>query len=536
MTMINPLTMIVFAPILSYPLGKWITKMLSYPAQSNQDWKQYTVSMLVFNSFTFLVTWLILSLQQYLPLNPDHLGKISLSLIFHTVVSFVTNTNQQHYSGESTMSYFSQIFALMWLQFVSAGTGMAALAAVSRGFAGKPSMGNFYSDLKRSVLFVLLPLALIEAILLLLTGVPMTFQGSINATTIEGIPQIIARGPIAAFVAIKQLGTNGGGFFGVNSAHPFENPGYFSNWVECLSIILIPMASVWVFGRITGKMKHVVILFGIMLLLFLTFLVSGAYLENQPAVASQGLNVTQQSNLEGKELRFGGTSTATWAVTTTVTSNGSVNCMHDSLNPLTGLVALMGMWINSIFGGMGVGMLNMLIYIIIGVFICGMMVGRSPEYLTRKVETKEMRLAVLALLLHPFLILGGTALFCATSWGNATISNPGAHGFTEILYEFSSASANNGSGFEGLKDNTVAWNISTGIVMLLARFIPIILPLMIAGSMSKKQSVPETSGTFRTDTILFGIILMGSILFIGALLFLPVAILGPVAEAMGGKI
>jgi potassium-transporting ATPase potassium-binding subunit len=545
MYLITPVIMIIIASLLSYPLGKWMTSMLDNSrsispkilgtslSALDQDWKSYSLSLLLFNGCSFLFVWIVLSLQQILPLNPDHLGRISPSLIFHTVSSFVANTNQQHYSGESTMSYTSQIFGLMWLQFVSAGTGISAMLAASRALAGRHSMGNFHVDLRHTVLYVLLPIAFIEAVLLLIAGSPMTFQGSAHATTLEGIAQTIARGPVAAFVAIKQLGTNGGGFFGANSAHPFENPNFVSNWIECLSIILLPMACVWVFGRITGRMKHAAILFGVMLLLFIGFISFGAYFEHQPASVTQGLSIAHSPNLEGKELRFGSTASASWAISTTATSNGSVNSMHDSLNPLTGLIALIGMWINSVFGGVGVGMLNMLIYIIIGVFICGMMVGRSPEYLTRKVETKEMRLALLALLLHPLLILVGTAWFCYNDWGLSSINNPGAHGFSEILYEFSSASANNGSGFEGLKDNTAAWNVVAGIVMLLARFIPIILPLMIAGSLSAKQAVPETKGTFRTDTLLFGIILLGSILFIGALLFLPVAILGPVAEFLG---
>jgi len=545
MSVMISLVMLMATILLSILLGKWITYILeaeflfqssfdkSYYRQ--QDWKQYTISMLVFNSISFLLVLIFLSIQQYLPLNPDNMGKISPSLVFHTVASFVANTNQQHYSGETTMSYWSQLFGLMWLQFVSCATGLAALAAVSRGLAGKTKIGNFYKDLKRIVLLVLIPLALVEALVLLLNGVPMTFEGSAIAKTLEGVMQVIARGPVAAFVAIKQLGSNGGGFFGVNSAHPFENTNLITNWIEWTSILLIPMACVWVYGRITGFMKHAKVIFGVMLFLCLVLLGSGYYMESKPATALTGLNVTQGGNLEGKEVRLATNPSVSWAVGTTVTSNGSVNCMHDSLNPLSGLIALIGMWINSIFGGVGVGMLNMLIYIIIGVFICGMMIGRSPEYLTRKVETKEMRLAILALLQHPLFILVATAWFCVNGWGASTINNPGAHGFTEILYEFSSASANNGSGFEGLRDNTTAWNIVAGIIMLLARFIPIILPLMISGSMAEKQTIPITKGTFRTDTVLFGIILTGSILFIGALLFLPVAFLGPIAEYLGGK-
>jgi K+-transporting ATPase ATPase A chain len=545
MNMIMPFLWIIAVSLLSFPLGKWIYYVLESPGNPllkqqkpknipvQQDWKSYTISLMVFNVIAFIVATSVLVLQKVLPFNPDHMGRISLDLIFNTVASFVANTNLQHYSGESSMSYNSQIFSQMWLQFVSPAVGLAALAAVARGLAGRTNFGNFYADLRRSVFYVLLPLAFIEAIFLVLSGVPMSLHGAAHANTLESIPQIIARGPVAAFVAIKQLGTNGGGFFGANSAHPFENPGYLTNWIECMSIVLIPMACVWLFGRITKRMRHATILFSVMLFLYVAFLTGALYFEHQPAAVTNGLSVVQSPNLEGKELRFGESGAAGWTVTTTVTSNGSVNNMHDSLNPLTGLIALIGMWINSIFGGIGVGMLNMLIYIIIGVFICGMMVGRTPEYLARKVETKEMRLALLALLLHPFLILVGTAWFCYNGWGLKSINNPGAHGFSEILYEFTSASANNGSGFEGLKDGTIFWNISTGIIMLIGRFIPIILPLMIAGSIAKKQAVPETSGTFRTNTVLFGVILLGSILFIGALLFLPVAILGPITEQLG---
>jgi K+-transporting ATPase ATPase A chain len=525
--------MIVVAVCLSYPLGWWMNRVLE-SRSPGQTWKGYALSLLTFNAVSFVVAGIILILQSVLPLNPDRMGSIRPDLIFHTLASFVANTNQQHYSGESTMSYFSQLFSLMWLQFVSAGTGLAALTAIARGLSGKPDLGNFHYDLRQSVILVLLPLTVVEAIVLLFCGVPMTFHGSAHAVTLEGVDQIIARGPVAAFVAIKQLGTNGGGFFGANSVHPFENPNLLSNWIETLSIFLLPMACVWLFGRITGRMRHAAVLFGLMLLTFVTLIGIAGLTEHQPTTALQGMPVTSSPNLEGKELRLGALNSSTWAVATTVTSNGSVNAMHDSLNPLTGLFAMIGMWINAVFGGVGVGMLNLLVYIVIGVFICGMMVGRSPEYMNRKVETREMRLAVLALLLHPLLILGGTALFCTSHWGVSTVANPGSHGFSEILYEFTSASANNGSGFEGLRDNTVPWNLVTGIVMLLARFIPILLPLMIAGSLAGKQSIPETAGTFRTDTIIFAIILLGSIMFIGALLFLPVAFLGPVAEHLGG--
>lgn len=495
-----------------------------------QDWKAYGISLMVFNVVMFAFVTAIMAFQQQLPLNPDGKGALEWSLIFNTAASFVTNTNLQHYSGEVSMSYFTQIFGLMWLQFVSAATGIAVLCAIARGLSGKAKMGNFYRDLLRATFFILLPLALVVAALLALGGVPMTLKGAASVMTLEGVAQTIARGPVAAMIAIKQLGANGGGFFGPNSTHPLENPTFWTNIIEVFCILLIPMATVWLFGRITGKMRHAAMLFIVMLAMLLCKAGFGIYFESAPTVSFAGLPVEASCNLEGKELRFGSAAAPIWAAFTTATSNGSVNCMHDSLNPLTGLVPLTGMWLNVVFGGVGVGMVNMLIFVVIGVFICGLMVGRTPEYFARKLETREMKLAMLALLAHPFLILGGTALFAATSWGAATTANPGAHGFSEILYEFTSSAANNGSGFEGLGDSTVPWNLATGIVMLLARFIPILLPLAIAGSMAVKTPVQETAGTLRTDTALFGCVILGAVILIGALLFLPVAVLGPVAE------
>jgi potassium-transporting ATPase potassium-binding subunit len=501
----------------------------------DQSWKQYTFSMLLFNGIMFIVVYATLSLQPLLPLNPDGKGALEPSLIFHTAASFATNTNLQHYSGEVSLSYFSQLFGLMWLQFVSAATGIAALTALARGLAGKAHVGNFYCDLMRAAFLVLLPLAVVVAVLLVLGGVPMTLQGAFMAKTLEGGLQTVARGPVAAFVSIKQLGTNGGGFFGPNSAHPFENPSFFTNLAESVSILLIPMASVWMFGRIAGRMRHAAVVFGVMTALLVGKVGLAVCFESAPTAAFSGLPVEASANLEGKELRFGSVASPLWGTITTATSNGSVNSMHDSFNPLTGLIPLAGMWLNITFGGVGVGMINMFLYIVVGVFICGMMVGRTPEYISRKVETREMKLALLAILVHPLFILGGTAIFAMTPWGAEAVRNPGAHGFTEILYEFSSAAANNGSGFEGLGDNTVPWNVATGLVMLLARFIPIILPLAIAGSLAAKKPTPETTGTLRTDTLLFGMVILGTVVFIGALLFLPVAVLGPIAEYLAER-
>ncbi|NTV07247.1 MAG: potassium-transporting ATPase subunit A [Chlorobium limicola] len=534
--------------LLSWPLGKYMAKVLELSPstggrfagisritgkgllEQEQDWKHYAFSMLVFNAVMFIAVAVMLSLQQTLPLNPDGKGALEPSQIFNTAASFVTNTNLQHYSGEVSMSYFSQMFALTWLQFVSAATGISCLAALARALSGKTLLGNFYRDLLRSVFQILMPLSFLLAVLLVLGGIPMTFEGAAVARTLEGASQTIARGPVAAMIAIKQLGTNGGGFFGPNSTHPFENPSFITNYLECASIPLIAMASVWMFGRITGRMRHAAVIFGVMLFMLVLKSAFALYLESAPAEAFRGLPIVVASNLEGKELRFGAGMAAAWAALTTATSNGSVNCMHDSLNPLTGLVPLAGMWLNVVFGGVGVGFINMFIFIIVGVFICGMMVGRTPEYCARKVETHEMKLALLALLVHPLLILVGTALFASTPWGSGTVLNKGAHGFSEILYEFSSAAANNGSGFEGLGDNTVPWNVATGLVMLAGRYIPIVLPLAIAGSMAAKKPVPETTGTLRIDTPLFAFVILGSVLLIGALLFMPVAVLGPVAD------
>jgi potassium-transporting ATPase potassium-binding subunit len=550
MSVLYPIMLIVFAILLSLPvsklmfwalnneirpnkikriLDKYLVKYLGNNIFEDQDWKSYCLSLLIFNVIMFALVYIILTLQQHLPLNPDGKGRLEPSLIFHTVASFTSNTNQQHYVGEVTMSYFSQI-NLMWLQFISAATGISALAALARGLSGKLNLGNFYRDIINTTFLILLPLAFTLAIILVICGVPMTFHGSAITHTLEGGLQTIARGPAAAFSAIKQLGTNGGGFFGANSAHPFENPSLVSNFIECLAIILLPMACVWMFGKITKRKRHATVIFCVMLSLLICNLGLATYFENKPAAVLQGLPIEKTSNLEGKELRLGFSSSPSWGVLTTSTSNGSVNSMHDSYNPLAGLILLIGMWLNVAFGGVGVGMINMFLYIIIGVFICGMMVGRTPEYCNRKVETKEMKLALIAILVHPFLILGGTALFTLTNWGTTTVSNPGAHGFSQILYEFSSAAANNGSGFEGLKDNTIPWNMVTGLVMILGRYLPIILPLAIVGSLVTKKSVPESTGTLHTDSVLFGIVILGSVLFIGALLFLPVAVLGPITE------
>jgi K+-transporting ATPase ATPase A chain len=487
-----------------------------------------------------VVTFLLVSLQRFLPLNPDGIAGMEPTLAFNTISSFVTNTNLQHYSGESGLSYLSQMIVITFLQFVTAATGMAALVAIIRGLGGSgiQKLGNFYVDLTRAGARVLLPLAVFVALVLVSQGTPMTFEGAAHATTLEEAEQVIARGPVAAEVAIKQLGTNGGGYFGPNSTHPYENPTPLSNLFETWSITCIPMAMVVTLGVMIQRRRFALTVFLTMLAIYLPMVGIAVHqeLSGSRAIAAMGLDQPMGS-MEGKEVRFGAGASALWAVTTTVTSNGSVNSMHDSLTPIAGLMPMVGMWLNNIFGGVGVGFINMLIYIVVTVFVAGMMVGRTPEFLGKKVEAYEMKLASLALLLHPLLILGGTAIAC-TVWATtadpgsalAWLKNPGPHGFSEMLYEFSSASANNGSGFEGLGDNTPFWNILTGLVMLVGRYIPIIAPLALAASLGRKTASPETEGSLGVDTFTFGFTLWAVILILGVLMFMPAAVLGPIAE------
>ena len=505
-----------------------------------QDWRAYCVTLLAANVVMWVLAFAVLSLQAGLPLNPDGIGDMEPTLAFNTAASFTTNTNLQHYSGETGLSTFSQLFVIVWLQFVTAATGIAACVAVFRGLAGNclTTIGNFYRDCTRASVRVLLPLAMLVSVLLVWQGVPVTYGGAAAATTVEGKAQSIARGMVAPEVAIKQLGTNGGGYFGPNSAHPFENPTPLSNLVETWSIMIIPMAMVWTLGHFVRRQRLAVVLFATMLAIYVPMVVGATLAEGggSPPLTALGVDASAGS-LEGKEVRLGSGLSALWAVTTTVTSNGSVNAMHDSMTPLGGLMPLAGMWLNNIFGGVGVGFINMVLYLIVTVFVAGMMVGRTPEFLGKKVEAREMKLASLALLWHPLAILVMTAIACLV-WVQAAdpgttlawLKNPGPHGFSEMLYEFTSAAANNGSGFEGLGDNTPFWNISTGMVMLLSRYIPIIAPLALAGSLAAKPAAPETAGSLRADSATFGFTLWAVILILGLLMFMPVAVLGPIAE------
>ncbi|HEX2462172.1 MAG TPA: potassium-transporting ATPase subunit KdpA [Vicinamibacterales bacterium] len=526
-------------PVLG-PVERLVLRLTGVDPNEQQDWKGYSISLLASNVFMWLATWTIVTLQQYLPLNPDGIGNMEPTLAFNTISSFVTNTNLQHYSGETGLSYFSQIFTITFLQFVTAATGVAAAVATIRGLAGNrlTHLGSFYADMTRATIRLFLPLAVFVAVLVMWQGAPQTFEGAATATTLEGAEQKIARGVTAGVVSIKQLGTNGGGYFGSNSTHPYENPTPLSNFIETWSITIIPMSMVVMLGYMVRRRRLTVVIYATMLAIYLPMVAFGVAQEvrGNPTMSATGVDQSTGS-MEGKEVRFGAALSALWAVTTTVTSNGSVNAMHDSLTPLGGLMPLVGMWLNNIFGGVGVGFINMLIFVIVAVFVAGMMIGRTPEFLGKKVEAKEMKLASLALLWHPLAILVGTAI-CCYIWATtadpnsalAWLKNPGPHGFSEMLYEFSSATANNGSGFEGLGDNTPFWNISTGVVMLLSRYIPIIAPLALAASLAAKPAAPETAGSLRVDSATFGVTLWAVIIILGLLMFMPVAVLGPIAE------
>jgi potassium-transporting ATPase potassium-binding subunit len=524
------------------PLDKLFFKLGGIDPAKEMNWKQHLLAMLTLNLVWFLLSMLILMNMGWLPLNPDSNPSMSPDLAFNTTVSFVSNTNLQHYSGETGVSYLGQL-TLMLFQFISAGTGMAACAVVFMAMKEKTTenLGNFYNYFIKSCTRVLLPLAIVVALILAFNGTPMNFEGKAQYISMQGDTVNVSRGPAAAMVAIKQLGTNGGGFFGANSAHPLENPNYFTNIVENICILLVPIALIFALGYIIRRKRFAWIVFGVMTVGFLLLLANSVYQETHgnPMIAKMGIS-QPMGNMEGKEVRFGPSASAYWEVTTTVTSNGSVNSMHDSFTPLAGMSALLGMMINSFYGGVGVGYLNFYIFVIIAVFISGLMVGRTPEFLGKKIEAKEMKIASIIALLHPLLILAGTALasylYAHHSAAYAGwLNNPGNHGFSEMLYEFTSSSANNGSGFEGLGDNTPFWNIACGTVMLLARFLPIIGPVAIAGILAKKKHIPESAGTLKTDTTTFGIMVFAVIFIVAALSFFPALTLGPIAEHFGMK-
>jgi potassium-transporting ATPase potassium-binding subunit len=595
-----PISIIVFTIIIAVPLSRYMAKIMDgkYRApgvlrwfekrldSGPQNWKQYTVALLAFNIVLFVYGYIVLSLQPRMPLNPRGLGMLAPTTVFHTVISFITNTNMQHYSGDVAFSNFSQIFFCIANFFLSASVGLCALAAIIRALRGDLALGNFFVDMWRVVVYMFLPAAFVISLVFLAQGMPMTYQNDYQVSTLEpaamgtadnGQPkqQTIVIGPLAAFVPMKMMGTNGGGFFGMNSAHPFENPGAGTNFFETFCMMLFPMALVLMFGRMLGRFRHAMVIFSVMLLLLIGTVVWAIYFDTLkpnpgltahpqsrtfeiasatapggkrvitlPAVA--GLPVDQHlGNLEGKELRFGTSAAATFAAATVDVTCGAINCEHDSLNPIAGLSPFVGMWLNCIYGGKGVGMINLLLFLIIGIFLAGQMVGRTPEYLGRKIGGREMTLAMIALLVHPFLILEPSGLYAATNWGIKAENNPAAHGLSEIVYQFSSSSANNGSAFDGLgvsyglnnnpspSPEAVPWDIGGGLVILFGRYLPIVAPIAMAAFLGMKKKTPFGLGTLRDDTFTFGCLLFGTIVIVGALLFLPVAALGPLAEHLG---
>jgi K+-transporting ATPase ATPase A chain len=515
------------------PVEQACYRLAGVRADQEQNWKQYTLALLAFNLAGFLLLFAVLLLQGYLPLNPQQLPGQEWSLAFNTAVSFVTNTNWQAYSGESSVSYLSQMLGLTVQNFVSAATGLAVLVALCRGIARRSAatLGNFWVDMTRATLYGLLPLCLVLALLLVWQGVPQTFADYAHALTLQGTDQTIPLGPAASQIAIKQLGTNGGGFFGVNSAHPFENPTAWSNLFEVASIILIPAALVFTFGHYVKDLRQSRAILACMLSLFLIGGATALWSEYQPNPALQSAQVQQSAPLEGKESRFGTTGSVLWTVTTTAASNGSVNAMHDSLNPLTGMVAMVNMMVGEvIFGGVGAGLYGMLLFVLIAVFLAGLMIGRTPEYLGKKLQAREVQLLVATLLVMPVGVLVLGAIAASLPGPAAAVSNPGAHGFSQLLYAYTSGTANNGSAFAGFGANTVYHNLMIGLAMLVGRFGYILPILALAGSLAAKKSAPQGLNSFPTHGPLFTGLLLVTILLVGGLTFLPTLALGPIAE------
>lgn len=553
---------IVLMVVLAYPIGKYISKVFKgekvwsdfmtpiekimyklggVDPTEEMNWKQFLKALLVINLFWFFWGMILLVSQGVLPLNPDgNLGQ-SVHQAFNTCISFLVNCNLQHYSGESGLSYLTQLFVIMLFQFITAATGMAAMAGIMKALAAKTTktIGNFWYFLVRSCTRVLLPICLVIGFILIIEGTPMGFDGKMEVTTIEGQTQYVSQGPTAAIVPIKQLGTNGGGYFGVNSSHPLENPTYLTNMIECWAILILPMAMVFAFEFYLKRKKLAYSIFGVMLFAYLAGVWINVSQETGGNPRIDAMGIAQDNGaMEGKEVRLGSAATALWSVTTTVTSNGSVNGMHDSTMPLSGMIEMLNMQINTWFGGVGVGWMNYFTFIIIAVFISGLMVGRTPEFLGKKIEAREMKIATIVALLHPFVILVGTSLaaylyvhapsFVENEGG--WLNNPGFHGLSEMLYEFTSCAANNGSGFEGLGDNTWFWNYSCGIVLILSRYLPIVGQVAIAGLLANKKYVPESAGTLKTDTVTFGVMTFAVIFIVAALSFFPVQALSTIAE------
>jgi potassium-transporting ATPase potassium-binding subunit len=546
--------------LLAFPLGKYITKIFAgektitefeqliyrscgIDAGKEMSWKEFLKSMLAINMLWVFYAFFLLLNQGHLPLNPDGNPGMTPDLSFNTAISFLVNCDLQHYSGESGLTYFTQLFVITFLQFVSAATGIACAVALFNGLKHKTTdnLGNFWRIFTRSVTRILLPLSITMAVLLVFNGAPASFNGKDTITTLQGDTVNVSRGPAAGMIAIKHIGTNGGGWFGANSAHPLENPTYFTGMVELIAQMIIPIAMLFALGFYIKRKKFAYIIFAVMTvgMLFLTVPAIHWEVSSNPAIAKLGI-AQPTGAMEGKEVRFGAALSGYWSIVTTIISTGSVNSMHDSAMPLSGMMQMLGMLINAFYGGCGVGILNYFIYIIIAVFIGGLMVGRTPELMGHKVEAREVKIAALVTLLSAFLIKGGTALaaYYFIKHGNVTwavqpaswVSNPGNHGFSEMFYEFISSNANNGSGFEGLGDNNIFWNVTTGFVLLLGRFLPIIGPVAIVGLLAKKKYIPESPGTLKVDSATFGILTFAIIIIITALSYFPPLVLGPIAE------
>ncbi|MCX7050028.1 MAG: potassium-transporting ATPase subunit KdpA [Candidatus Sumerlaeota bacterium] len=531
------------------PLERLAYRLCGVEPSHEQDWKEYALSVMLFSLFGMVVTYLILRLQGILPFNPQKFGAVEPWLAFNTAISFVSNTNWQAYSGETTMSYLSQMAGLAWHNFTSAATGIAVALAVARGFtrhrdsgsSGSATIGNFWVDLWRGTIYVLLPFCVVLALLLVSQGVIQNFSPYREIATLEGARQTIPMGPVASQEAIKMLGTNGGGFFNANSAHPYENPTPLSNFLEMLMIFCIPVALTYTYGRMAHKQRQGWALFAAMAFLFLCGVFVTYWAESHPNPVARGLAVAQTAgNMEGKEVRFGVANSSLFTVITTDASCGAVNSMHDSHTPLGGMVPLVNIELGEvIFGGVGAGLYGMLIFVLLTVFIAGLKVGRTPEYLGKKIEAREMQLAMLYILIFPFLILVFSGWSAVAPYGISSLNNGGPHGLTEILYAFSSAAGNNGSAFAGLNANTPWYNITLGLTMFFGRFFMLLPVLAIAGSMAPKKTVPAGPGTFPTDGLTFVILLVGVVLIVGALTFFPALALGPIVEhflAANGKV
>jgi potassium-transporting ATPase potassium-binding subunit len=504
-----------------------IYRICKIDSSEEMTWKQYAGALLAFNALGFVAIFLLQILQSRLPFNPQGLPGVSWHSSFNTAISFMTNTNWQGYAGETTMSYLTQMLGLCVQNFLSAATGIAVFLALTRGIIRKSSgfIGNFWTDIVRTTLYILIPLSIILALALISQGVVQSFSQYKEATTIEGVKQIIPLGPAASQIAIKQLGTNGGGFFNANSAHPFENPTPFANFLEMLSILLIPAALVYAYGKMVGNKLHGRVIFTVMLLMWLAGLSLSLYSEYRGNPLYGGIS------MEGKETRFGVTNSVIWSTATSVASNGSVNTMHDSLTPIAGGVAMFNIMLGEIiFGGVGAGMYGMLIFVLLTVFLAGLMVGRTPEYLGKKIEAREMQMTLLAILSQCAAILIGAGIALAIPVGLSSLANKGPHGLSEILYAFTSAVGNNGSAFAGLNANTVFYNLTLGLAMLIGRFAVIVPALVIAGSLANKKMTAVSEGTFSTETAIFAVLLISVILIVGALTFFPALSLGPIIE------